>query len=146
MAISTITPGGILLRFLFACILVFATYNPHPSGYSFYHMVSGYLNGEPIAPLPIIAFIGIILLIGWVIYLRAAGRSLGFTGILLAVAFFGTLVWLAIHYKIISLENPSVLTYVIEFVICCVLTVGISWSHIRRRITGQLDTDDVEAD
>ena len=143
MALSnTITGSGILMRFIFACILVFASYNP--SGHSFYHLVKSYPDQS--VALPLLAFIGVVLLIGWVIYLRAAGRSLGLVGIILAIAFFGTLVWLAIHYEILSLDEPDILTYVIEFVICAVLTVGISWSHIRRRITGQLDTDDVEQD
>ncbi len=141
MALSnTITGSGILMRLIFACILVFATYNP--SGHSFYHLVKSYPD-QAIA-LPLLAFLGVILLIGWVVYLRAAGRSLGLIGIILAVAFFGTLVWLAIYYDILSLNKPDILIYVIQFVICAVLTVGISWSHIRRRLTGQLDTDDVE--
>lgn len=137
---STITGSGILMRFIFACLLVFATYNP--AGYSFYHLLTGYPDQS--VTLPVLAFFGVVLLIGWVIYVRAAGRSLGLVGIILAIAFFGTLVWLAIYYDILSLDRPDILTYVIELVICAVLTVGISWSHIRRRITGQLDTDDVE--
>jgi hypothetical protein len=27
-----------------------------------------------------------------------------------------------------------------------ILAIGVSWSHIRRRITGQVDVDDVEGD
>jgi len=143
MALSnTITGSGILMRFIFACILVFTTYNP--SGHSFYHLIKTYPD-QTIA-LPLLAFLGVVLLIGWVVYLRAASRALGLVGIVLASAFFGTLVWLAIYYNVLSLDKPDVLTYVIEFVICAILTVGISWSHIRRRITGQLDTDDVESD
>jgi len=29
---------------------------------------------------------------------------------------------------------------------CFILAVGISWSHIRRRITGQVDVDELEGD
>ena len=137
---QTISGGGIMLRFLFACILVFASYNP--SGYSIYHLFETYPN-QAIA-LPLLVFFVIVLLIGWVIYIRATCRSLGLTGIILALAFFGSLVWLAIHYNVLSLDEPDVLTYVIEVAIGAILTVGISWSHIRRRISGQLDTDDVE--
>jgi len=31
-------------------------------------------------------------------------------------------------------------------VFACVLAVGMSWSHIRRRVSGQFDTDDVDAE
>ncbi|MGI9569313.1 MAG: DUF6524 family protein [Desulfobulbia bacterium] len=30
--------------------------------------------------------------------------------------------------------------------IICVLSIGVSWSHIRRRISGQVDTDEIERD
>jgi hypothetical protein len=29
---------------------------------------------------------------------------------------------------------------------CGILAIGISWSHIRRRMTGQVDVDEVEGD
>ena len=137
---DVITATGVFLRFVFACVLVFASYNPH--GHSFYHLLVRY--PEQALPLPLLAFLGVVLLIGWVIYLRAVSRSLGFIGIILAIAFFSTLVWLGVYYGIIAASTPVALAYIIELIICAVLAVGISWSHIRRRITGQVDTDDLE--
>jgi hypothetical protein len=36
------------------------------------------------------------------------------------------------------------ITCITQFVICGILATGISWSHIRQRITGQVDVDEVE--
>jgi len=33
---------------------------------------------------------------------------------------------------------------VVELVIVGVLTAGVSWSHVRRRLSGQYDIDDVD--
>ena len=140
MAIKTITWQGILLRFAFAVVLVFSTYNPE--GYSFYDWV--------IKPLPefnaLKIFVTVVLLILWTIYLRATFRSLGAIGLILALAFFGTLIWLLIDMDWIPTDSVRAVSYITLFVLCGVLTVGISWSHIRRRISGQLDVDDVEAE
>ncbi|MEJ1365701.1 MAG: DUF6524 family protein [Candidatus Sedimenticola sp. (ex Thyasira tokunagai)] len=38
----------------------------------------------------------------------------------------------------------KVISYIIEVVLVGVLSAGVSWSHIRRRMSGQIDMDDVE--
>jgi len=38
------------------------------------------------------------------------------------------------------------ISYIIEIMMASVLSVGVSWSHIRRRITGQVDTDELDQD
>jgi Family of unknown function (DUF6524) len=131
---------GFLLRFLAAFVLVFSTYNP--SGYSYYHWVSRNLT----EPSPLMALAGILLLIGWTIYLRATARSLGVFGLLLAAAFFGTLLWLVIDWGLVRVDSVTAITYIILVIMCGVLAVGMSWSHIRRRMSGQFDVDDVEDD
>ena len=144
MVANRITSQGILIRFVIALLLVFFTYNPH--GKSYYNWVVDYLSPTADAniSLPLLVLVGIVLIIGWTIYLRATFRSLGMFGLILAFAFFGTLVWLAIDVDLISLTNTVILTDVILFIFAGVLAVGISWSHIRRRISGQSDVDDVD--
>lgn len=133
-----ISAQGVLLRFLFAVILVFSTYNPE--GYSFYHwVIKDYSNITPVKVLS-----GLILLIGWIIYIRATLRSLGAIGLILASAFFGTIIWLIIDWGLVATDNMKVMSYLILLVLCAVLAIGISWSHIRRRISGQVDVDEVE--
>ena len=124
------------VRFLFAILLVFLTFNP--SGYSWVH----WLASDTAAVYK--AVTGIILLIGWVIYLRATWYSLGPIGTIIAAAFFGVFIWLLVEWGLISLENSSVILWVVEFVLSGVLSVGMSWAHIRRRLSGQYTTDETE--
>jgi hypothetical protein len=132
--------GGFLLRLILALIVVFATYNPE--GTSYYHWVY-----EDLANFTALkAFIGVILLIGWIILLRATFGSLGFIGVVLAIAFFGLAIWLIIDVMGLSTDNQRVITYIIGIMIACVLSIGVSWSHVRRRLTGQIDTDTVDRD
>jgi hypothetical protein len=92
------------------------------------------------------ALAGIVLLIGWTIYLRATARSLGIFGLLLAAAFFGTILWLVIDWGLVHVDSVTAITYIILVILCGILAIGISWSHIRRRMTGQVDVDEVEGD
>ena len=125
-----------LLRLLFAALLVFLTYNP--SGYSWVGLFK--LEVE----LVYLAASGIVLLIGWVMFLRATWNSLGALGTILAVAFFGIFIWLLVHWNLVNLENPTAITWVVMVVLSFVLAVGMSWSHVRRKLSGQYDTDEIE--
>ncbi len=134
-----ITASGFLLRFGAALALVFSTYNP--SGYSYYHWVT-HLDEFT----PWVALAGILLLIGWTIYLRATARSLGLFGLLLAAGFFSTLVWLLVYLGLLHTDSFRAMAWVTESILCGILAIGISWSHIRRRMTGQVDVDEIEGD
>ena len=135
---KSISASGILLRFLMAIILVFSSYNPE--GYSYYDWVLTDL--KDITPLKVL--VGIVLLIGWIIYIRATLRSLGALGLILATGFFATLIWLVVDWGLIPTDSVRAVSYIILFVLCAVLAAGISWSHIRRRISGQVDVDEIE--
>ncbi len=130
--------NSFLVRFIFALVVVFATYNPE--GYSYYHWVKDVFPEITVY----MAFAGVVLLIGWVILIRATLGSLGLFGILLAVAFFGLLIWLIVDVLGLSTTSNRVISYIVELMIVGVLSAGVSWSHIRRRVTGQLDTDELE--
>ena len=126
------------IRFLFSAILVFATYNPE--GFSYYDWVAGVFPAITIEQ----AFVGVLLMIGWVIYMRATFRSLGFIGLILAFLFFGLLVGMLFKWGWLSLDASKMMTYVVQVLIAVILAVGMSWSHIRRRMSGQMDMDDVD--
>jgi hypothetical protein len=128
------------VRFIFAIVVVFATYNPE--GYSYYHWIAD--NFPAVTVLK--AFVGVILLIGWVILIRATMGSLGLLGVILAAAFFGLAIWLIIDVFGLSADNQRVISYIVELMLACVLSIGVSWSHVRRRITGQVDTDELDND
>ncbi len=125
-------------RFMAALLIVFATFNPE--GYSYYHWAL-----EDIASMTILkAFVGVTLLIGWVILLRATLGSLGVIGLVLALSFFGLGTWLLVDFFKLDLTNLKVVSYAIELVLSFVLSIGVSWSHVRRRVSGQVDTDEIE--
>lgn len=133
---------GFLLRFIFALVLVYVTYNP--TGFSYYHWAKDVLIGDGTFLSPPFALISIILMIGWTIYLRATFRSLGGFGLLLALAFFAIIIWWLVDLGLLGINNVSVFSYIVLFLIAAVLAVGMSWSHIRRRLSGQADMDDVD--
>ena len=138
MAQSSFTAVSFLLRWLIAIVLVFATFNPTP--YSFFRWVAP-MDGES---LPLKALAGVLLLIVSVIYLRATWRSIGPIGMALAAILLGVLVWVGIDFGLMNLNQPTVMTWVLLFACATILALGISWSHVRRRITGQADIDDVD--
>jgi hypothetical protein len=140
MAQQGITWLGILVRFIAAAVLVFATYNP--DRVSYFHWVRDNLSNIT----PLIVFAGVVLLIGWTVFIRATVRSLGAFGLFLAFAFFGALIWLIVDAGWVPTDNVRVLTYIAQVVLCGVLATGLSWSHIRRRLSGQVDMDDVDND
>lgn len=138
MAHKEITWAGIGWRFLAAIVLVFCTYNPE--GYSFIHWATSSGQG----PLALKIFVGILLVIGWTIFIRATLGSLGGFGILLVVALFASMLWLLTVWGIIPSGSFHIVAYMVLFVISALLAVGMTWSHIRRRLSGQFDIDDVE--
>jgi hypothetical protein len=62
---------------------------------------------------------------------------------MLATAFFGTLIWLVVDVGLVAVDNIRVVTYLVQILLAMVLSTGLSWSHVRRRLSGQMDTDDV---
>ena len=92
------------------------------------------------------ALAGIVLIIGWAIFLRATGRSLGAFGLILATAFFGTLLWMLIDWNLVPADSVTAISYIVLAILSGILAIGISWSHVRRRMTGQVDVDEIEGD
>lgn len=127
-----------LARWLFAAALVFGTYNPSEFCYASWAFAEGSEFG------PVRALVGVALLIAWIIFLRATFRSLGWLGITLGAALFGCLIWLLIDIGWLSMESTGALTWLALLLLSLILAAGMSWSHIRRRLTGQVDVDDVD--
>ena len=137
--------GGYFLRLLFAVVLVFATYNP--MGYSLFHWIRSQATSDASSEKwALLVLCGIVVLIGWVIFIRATFRSLGAFGTILAVAFFGALIWLVLTLVPIPEDNQDLIVYLIQFGLAGVLSAGLSWSHVRRRLTGQFDVDETDID
>lgn len=133
-----LTISGFLLRLAFALVLVFATYNP--SGHSYLHW---FIGGLPkITALQALA--GVALLIAWVIYARATMRALGRFGLLLAAVALAVIIWALVSVGWLDLANRGVLGWILLFMLAVILAIGMSWSLVQRRLTGQADVDDVD--
>jgi hypothetical protein len=90
----------------------------------------------------VMALAGVALLIAWIVFLRATFMSLGVPGIALGAALFACIIWLLIDLGLLSLDSTGALSWVILLVLSIMLAAGMSWSHIRRRLTGQFDVDE----
>ena len=130
--------GSFFARWLFAALLVFGSYNPTEYSYLSWLLAEGTELG------PIVAIVGLILLIAWIVFLRATFLSLGWLGICLGAALFGCVLWLLVDIGLLSLDSTSAITWLGLVVLSLILATGMSWSHIRRSLTGQFDVDDIE--
>ena len=131
---------SLLLRFALALLLVLATYNP--TAYSFIDWFWRALNGGTLDAIHF--FIAVLLVAGWSILIRATFNAMGGFGLTLGVAIFATLIWLLIDLGILSGSGMDYYTWIVLVGLAAILTVGLSWSHIWRRLTGQYTVDDVD--
>ena len=130
--------GDIGIRCAAGVALVLATINP--SGWSYVHWVAGGLDTE----LPPQLLVGATLATLSVTFVRATLRSIGFVGVALVLALVGAFLWVLTDFGVVSLENPGALTWIGLIAVSFILGLGLSWSLIRRRLSGQMDVDDVE--
>ena len=134
---KTITMSGIGMRFLFAFLLICFTWNPTPYNYIEWALA----RWDEKSLLPLVAFVGVVLLIGWVFFVRSTMRSLGPWGIFLAMGLAATVLWILLRY---DPGHMVPLKWVGIVLIAGILTAGMSWSHLRRSWAGQADVDDVD--
>jgi hypothetical protein len=129
---------GLIWRLAFALTLVFVTFNP--SGHSYYHWVA---DGSPgIQPLEAIA--GVLLLGLWIFFVRSTLMSLGALGLALLIALFATIVWWVVSQGWLDPANQRAMSWVVLALLGLTLGVGMSWAHIRRRLSGQASVDRVD--
>ena len=75
--------------------------------------------------------------------LLATRQALGLLGILLVGSLFAVLVWMLFFYDVVNSTSSSTLTWIILIGVAVILTVGMSWAHMRRRLSGQATVDEV---
>jgi len=126
------------LRWLIAFVLLVATWNPTPWNFVRWVMDNGTAN------LPVTVLGGLLLLVGYIIYLRATLRSIGPLGAALVVALCAAVIWVLIYYGLLGTQNADLNQWLAILVGSLVLGIGMSWSIFRRRISGQIDMDDVD--
>lgn len=142
MATDSITWRGVLLRVFASLVLVFLTWNAE--GWSYYHWTIQPLI-ERTGGFTAIKFLaGALLVTAWVVFLQATRRSIGIGGAALVAAICGGVIWLLISSGIVSANSGRGIARVVLIGLSVVLAVGMSWSHISRKVTGQADTDVVD--
>ncbi len=130
---------GLLWRLVFAMALVLLTFNP--TGHSYYHWLA---DGFP-SVQPAEAVAGIALLIAWVFFIRSTLAAIGTLGLVLMAAFFAAVVWWVVSKGWLDVGDRRAMAWVVLVAVGLVLGVGMSWSHIRRRLSGQAAVDRVDA-
>ncbi|WP_127115301.1 DUF6524 family protein [Shimia sediminis] len=129
---------SLLLRWVFAFMLLALTYNPTQWNYVRWTM-DNYVEEQPLAVL-----LGLLLVIWYIIYLRATLRSIGGFGMFLVLAVVAALVWVLYDWGMLNLENPDLNTWIAILALSIVLGIGLSWSIVRRMLSGQVDMDNVD--
>ena len=124
-----------LVRWAFAFLLVAATFNP--SQWNFVIWVRQYSSQE----LPLTVLFGLVLVIGYLIYLRATFRSIGGLGMTLIFAVFAAFLWVLWDLGILTFNSSDLNGWMGILGISFILGIGLSWSFVRRGISGQFDVD-----
>lgn len=126
--------GGMLVRILFAVILVIATWNPAGVSYVQWALIdTSSFDATK-------ALVGVLLLAAWILCVRATWVSLGAMGVVLAAVVIGVFVWWLISIGIVSTDQRT-FAWVVLVAIGVVLGIGMGWSLVRQKATGQVETD-----
>jgi uncharacterized membrane protein len=125
-----------LWRWIPAFILLSIIYNP--TGYSYYHWVADNPNDR----WPLKLLIGLVLAIGVFMYLAATYKSLKVHGVIIIIALFAALL-AVFHYQFgWTPGDADSWVWIGHLIGATILAVGMSWSGIWRRMTGQVTVDD----
>jgi hypothetical protein len=127
-------PIGILVRMLAVLFLVAATYNP--TGYSYYHWA--FRGSTDYWALKI--FLGLLVIFGYVFCVYATWRSLRIMLSVPLLLLIMTSLWLLSDWGVIDLSDWLQRTIALESSLVVLLGTGVSFSLIRYRLSGQLDS------
>jgi hypothetical protein len=130
--------GSVAIRVAFSLALVFLTFNP--TGHSYFHWLRDHVT--PLEPQVVVA--GIVLLGAWLFFVRATFTSMGIVGVVLLLALFAAMVWWMVAAGWLSTSDRSAMAWVVLTCLGLLLGFGMSWAHIRARISGQASVDRVD--
>lgn len=127
------TWASFVIRWLAVSTLVFATYNP--SGYSYLHWL-GTWQSELVA---LKIAVGLIIIGLFWLLVFATWLVLRLTGLLMLFATVLSLAVAAWQLGVIPTTSSS-LQYLLLGAIATYLTIGVSYAHMRYRLTGQIQS------
>lgn len=128
---------GILLRWLGAFLLLAAIFNPSQWNYVLWARTSW---GDQ---MPLIVFSGLILAVVAMVYVVATMRSIGILGAGIIAAIFGAGLWVLTDWGLLGLGNSALNVWLTILVLSLILGVGMSWSILRQRLSGQASVDEI---
>ncbi|HMS93932.1 MAG TPA: DUF6524 family protein [Tabrizicola sp.] len=129
---------GILLRWLGAFLLLSAIYNP--SRWNFVAWARAAWGEQT----PLIVFTGLVLAVIAMVYLVSTMRSIGILGAIVIAAIFAAGLWVLTDWGLLGLSNSALNTWLGILALSLILGVGMSWSILRQRLSGQQTTDEVD--
>ncbi len=129
---------GILLRWLGAFVLLAVTFNPTPWNYVRWVQVNW------ADQMPLAVFLGLLLAVAFMVYVVATLRSIGALGVIVIAAIFGAGLWVMIDWGLLSLDNSAFNTWLALIALSLILGIGLSWSILRQRLSGQASVDEIE--
>ena len=123
-----------LLRIVFALAIVIATWNPTGWSYVQWALIDTSTFDATKA------LVGVLLLAAWLLCIRATWVSLGPMGLVLAAVVIGVFVWWLMSMGIVSTDERT-LQWIGVIAVGVVLGIGMGWSILRAKTTGQVETD-----
>jgi hypothetical protein len=127
---------SMLVRWFMIMGVLTAIYNP--SGRSFVHWAV-----EGTAPLSLRVAVGSVLLVMLAYCYRLSVRALGPIGVLMLAALLAVTATALVDISLIQPQGRAAMIAYLQAIITTGLTVGVSWSALRTRISGQIDSDDI---
>jgi hypothetical protein len=127
---------SMLVRWFMIMGVLTAIYNP--SGRSFVHWAV-----EGTAPLSLRVAVGSVLLAMLTYCYRLSVRALGPIGVLMLAALLAVRATALVDIGLIQPQGRAAMIAYLQAIITTGLTVGVSWSALRTRISGQIDSDDI---
>lgn len=129
---------GILLRWLGAFLLLAAIFNP--TGWNYVDWARANWTDQ----MPLIIFLGLILGVIAMVYLVSTMRSIGLVGAIVIAAIFAAGLWVLTDWGLLGLGNSALNTWLAILALSLILGIGMSWSILRQRLSGQQTTDEVD--
>lgn len=130
---------GFLLRWVFSFVILAVTYNPTQWNYVRW---AGTNWSEK---MPLAVFLGLVLVVAYVLFLTAVLRGIGMLGVILVLAVVAALIWVLHDMGWLRLDDPGVNTWLALVALSLVLAVGMYWGILWRRLSGQMEVDDTDA-
>jgi hypothetical protein len=129
---------GILLRWLGAFALLTATFNP--TQWNYIRWVQANFADQ----MPLSVFLGLLLGVGYMVYVMATLRSIGPFGVIVVAAIFGAAIWVLADWGLLNLQNQSLNLWLAILALSVILGIGLSWSILRQRLSGQASVDEID--